>query len=112
MAKILLTCVLTVASLTNSPLAISRFVCPAAISVSTSASRGVRSAPARFRAPCVDRLWRTSRGGQQLLLNPWVEHGLDRRSGYHGPPDFPARGVFGEITKRSGLQGANHVFSR
>jgi hypothetical protein len=43
LAKIRLTCVFTVASLTNKDFPISRLDCPAAISRSTSASRGVRS---------------------------------------------------------------------
>ncbi len=51
LAKIRLTCVLTVASLTKSARAISRLDLPAAMRRSTSDSRGVRSVSAGSPAP-------------------------------------------------------------
>ena len=89
LAKIRLTCVLTVASLTNSSRAICRLDLPAAMRRSTSDSRG-RQAPLAV-------VWRRggcARGGrQQPLLDPRIQDGLAGGRGLYGPADLGPGGI-------------------
>src|SRR5271165_2004597 len=114
LAKIRLTCVLTVASLTKSARAISRLDLPAAMRRSTSDSPGVRSVSAGSAAPPAGPaavLAAGARGGrQQPLLHLGIEHRLAGRGGQHRPADLGPGGVLGQVTERAGLQGADDRF--
>ena len=90
LAKIRLTWVLTVASLTNKARAISRLDAPAAMSRSTSASRGVRSPspaePAAWAAPAAGQPGERAAADEQPLLDTGIQHRLAGRGGQHRRP--------------------------
>src|ERR1700733_15942207 len=124
LAKIRLTWVLTVASLTNKARAISRLDAPAAMSRSTSASRGVRSSPpgeapggpktgprpgtgapgtlGRARRPGCPR--RAGRGREQPLLDAGIEDRLAGRGGQHRTADLRPGRILGQVAEGAGLQ--------
>ena len=111
LAKIRLTWVLTVASLTNSARAISRLDLPAAMRRSTSDSRGVRSVSAGSAAPAAaGAAGARAAAEQQPLLHLGIEHGLPGRGGQHGPADLGPGGVLGQVAERAGLQGGDDRF--
>ncbi len=112
LAKIRLTWVLTVASLTNSardlPVGLARrdeveHLGLARRQVGVGGIGGVGAPGGRGGG-------RTGSGRQQPLLHLGIEHGLAGRGGQHGPADLGPGGVLGQVAQRACLQGADDRF--
>jgi hypothetical protein len=51
--------------------------------------------------------WRADGGGQQPLLHLRIKDRLAGRGGQHGPADLSPAGVLSQVAERAGLQGAD-----
>ncbi|MEA2219346.1 MAG: hypothetical protein QOJ35_1972, partial [Solirubrobacteraceae bacterium] len=103
-----LTCVLTVAALTTRACAISAFDSPAAMSFSTSASRGVNSSGSlAWSAPVSGRTGEDR--GHEPLLDRRIEMGLTGDERPDRVLDLLGARVLGQVAARARLQRSEQV---